>query len=84
MSIAPCETKCLSSCHARAGQSRLGHFVNTPSRGLTVLVLQNGHRAGGPRAGGTPAGAIEHVRRGRDNLGDHIAGAHHDHLLAGA
>jgi DNA ligase (NAD+) len=37
--MAPCETKCLSSCHARAGQSRLGHFVNTPSRGLDIEGL---------------------------------------------
>ncbi len=50
MSIAPRETKCLSSCQARAGQSRFGHLVNTPSAGLTVGVLQKGHLAGGLRA----------------------------------
>ncbi len=52
MSIAPRETKCLSSCHARAGQSRLGHCVNTPSAGLTVGVSQNGQRFGGRGSGG--------------------------------
>ena len=52
MSIAPRETKCLSSCQARAGQSRLGHFVNTLSCGFTVGVSQNGQRAGGRGRGG--------------------------------
>ena len=83
MSIAPRETKCLSSCHARAGQSRLGHFVNTLSCGLTVGVSQNGQRSGGRGRGGRSR-ALGHVRRRRDHLRDHVAGAHHDHLLARA
>ncbi len=47
MSIAPRETKCLSSCHWRPWHSRFGHFVNTPSAGLTVGVSQEGQRSGG-------------------------------------
>ena len=54
MSIAPRETKCLSSCHARPGQSRFGHFVNTEPSGLTVGVLQNGQRSGGRGRRGRP------------------------------
>ena len=55
MSIAPRETKCLSSCHARSGQSRLGHLVNTEPCGLTVGVSQNGQRSGGRGGGGRSA-----------------------------
>ena len=52
MSIAPRETKCLRSCHARAGQSRLGQIVKTPSGGLIVAVSQKGHLRGGCGGGG--------------------------------
>ena len=52
MSIAPRDTKCLSSCHARPGQTRLGHLVNTLSSGLIVGVSQNGQRLGGRGTGG--------------------------------
>ena len=83
MSIAPRETKCLSSCQARAGQSRLGHFVKTLSSGLTVGVSQNGQRAGG-RGQRRAALALDDVRRRRDDLRDHVAGAHDDHVLARA
>ncbi len=51
MSIAPRETKCLSSCHWRPGQTGFGHFVKTPSAGLTVAVAQTGHSAGGSGGG---------------------------------
>ena len=44
----------MSNCHERAGQTGFGHFVNTLSFGLTVSVLQNGHRAGGRGFGGRP------------------------------
>ncbi len=81
MSMAPRETKCLSSCHARSGQSRLGHVVKTESRGLTVGVSQKGQRAGGPGPGGAPL-VLDHVRRGGDHLRDHVPGAQHDHVLA--
>ena len=81
MSIAPRETKCLSSCHARPGQTGFGHFVNTASSGLIVFVPQNGHFAGG-RGRRRAALLLDDVRRRRDDLRDHVAGAQHDHLLA--
>ena len=52
MSIAPRETKCFISCQARAGQSRLGHWVKMLSAGLTVGVSQKGQRSGGRGSGG--------------------------------
>ena len=83
MSIAPRETKCLSSCQRAPGQSRFGQFVNTAPSGLTVGVSQNGQRAGG-RGGGGRSGLLDDVRRRRDDLRDHVAGAQHDHLVARA
>ena len=81
MSIAPCETKCLSSCHARSGQSRFGHFVNTDALRLDRLGVAE--RAALRRARAARAAfLLDHVRRRRDDLRDHVAGAHHDHLLA--
>ena len=55
MSIAPRETKCLSSCQRRSGQWRFGHLVNTLPAGLTVGVSQNGQRSGGRGGGGRSA-----------------------------
>ena len=55
MSIAPRETKCLSSCHWRPGQTRFGHFVKTPPSGLTVGVSHDGQCAGG-RGGSARSG----------------------------
>ena len=83
MSIAPRETKCFSSCQARAGQSGFGHCVKTPSGGFTVGVSQKGQRSGGRGSGGRSP-LLGHVRRRGDHLRDHVAGAHHDHVLAGA
>ena len=79
MSIAP--TKCLSSCQRRPGQSRLGQRVNTDPSALTVGVSQTGHRFGWLRRR-RPVAALGHVRRRREHLRDHVAGAQHDHLLA--
>src|SRR5881227_1721239 len=73
MSIAPRETKCLSSCHWRSGHSRLGHLLKTPSSGLTIGVSQNGQRSGG-RSGGE--------RSGRSTAW--VAGTQDDHLVAAA
>ena len=83
MSIAPRETKCLSSCHGAPGTARFGHFVNTPPSGLTVGVPQNGHFAGG--SGGVGA-ALRSTAcgAGETHLRDHVAGAQHDHLVADA
>jgi hypothetical protein len=83
MSIAPRETKCLSSCQRRSGQSRLGHLVKTSPSTLTVSVLQNGQRFGRPRDGGrflasTTCGA------GESDLRDDVAGAQDDDVLARA
>ena len=55
MSIAPRETKCLSSCHWRPGHTVFGHFVKTPSSGLTVGVSQTGQRAGGRGGSARPS-----------------------------
>ncbi len=57
--------------------------MKTPSSGLTVGVSQNGQRSGGRGSGGRSL-ALDHVRRRRDDLRDHVAGAHHDHVLARA
>ena len=83
MSIAPRETKCLSSCQRRSGQSRFGQLVKTEPSGLTVGVSQNGQRSGGC-GGGRAVGRSTRVRRGRDDLRDHVAGAQDDHLVADA
>ena len=50
---------------------------------LTVGVSQNGQRSGG-RGGRRAVGVLERVRRGREHLRDHVAGAQHDHLVARA
>ena len=55
MSIAPRETKCLSSCQRRSGQWRFGHFVKTEPSVLIVGVSQNGQRSGGSGGGGRSA-----------------------------
>ena len=83
MSIAPRETKCLSSCQRRSGQSRFGHLREDAPSGLTVGVSQNGQRSGRLRRR-RAVRALDRVRRRRDDLRDHVAGAQHDHLVAGA
>ena len=67
----------------RPGQARFGQIVKTESSGLTVGVSQTGQRSGGVRLR-RAVGALGHVRRRRDHLRDHVAGAQHDHLLADA
>ena len=65
----------LSSCQRRSGQSRFGQRVKTPA--LTVGVSQAGAARRRPlrrRA----VGALGRVRRGRDDLRDHVAGAQDD------
>ena len=83
MSIAPRETKCLSSCHWRPGHSAVGALGEHPVAGLTVGVSQSGQRFGrlGARAGDRP---LDGVRGGREHLGDHVTGAQDDDLVAGA
>ena len=71
----------VSSCQRRSGQSRFGQRVKTP--GLIVGVLQNGQLAGGVGFGARSC-ALDRVRRRRDDLRDHVAGAQDDHVVAGA
>ena len=82
MSIAPRETKCSSSCQRRPGQARFGQRVKTPSS-LTVGVSQTGSSPAARGAGGAVL-ALDDVRRRRDHLRDHVAGALHDHVVARA
>ena len=83
MSIAPRETKCLSSCQRRSGQSRFGHLREDAPSGLTVGVPQTGQRSGG-RGGGERSGRSTACGAGESDLRDHVAGAQHDHVVARA
>ena len=81
MSIAPRETKCLQQLPAAPGQSRLGHLVKTASCGLDRRrVAERAARRRVRRRGRSLCSAT--CGAGRDHLGDHVAGAQHDHLLA--
>ena len=51
--------------------------------GLTVGVSQNGQRSGG-RGGGARSGRSTACGAGEMHLRDHVAGAQHDHVVAGA
>ena len=82
MSIAPLETKCLSSCRRRPGQTGLGQYAEDP-----VVRLDRGRVAEGTARGRLGTGralrALDHVRAPAEtHLRDHVAGAHDDHLLA--
>ena len=82
MSIAPLLTKCLTCWKGWPGQpARLGQIVKTASSGLTVSVPQAGHFFGGFGLRALPSAALD---QRRDHLRDHVAGAHHDHLVADA
>ena len=76
-------TKCLTAWKTWPGQpARLGQIVQTP-----VLGLDGGRAAGralapAARAPGCGSCALLRLGRGRDHLRDHVAGAHHDHLVA--
>ena len=60
---------------------RLGQIVQTPVSGLTVGVSQAGHLLGASRHRAAALAALR-LRRRRHHLRDHVAGAHHDHLVA--
>ena len=82
MSIAPRETKCLSSCQRAPGAVAVGALredavLRLDRRRVAERAARG--RARAPRA----ALALDDVRRRRDDLRDHVAGAQHDHLLAG-
>ena len=80
MSIAPLLTKCLTCWKDWPGQpERFGQIVKTAPSGLTVGVPQAGHFFGGF---GLRALLVLARQFRRDDLGDHVAGPHHDHLVA--
>src|ERR671935_9475 len=67
MSIAPRETKCLSSCQRRSGHRRFGHLVKTSPSTLTVSVSQNGQRLGGRATGGRFSASTTCVAGAKDD-----------------
>ena len=80
MSIAPLLTKCLTCWKDWPGQpARLGQIVKTAPSGFTVSVPQVGHFFGGFGLRGALCARCE---QRRDDLGDHVAGPHHHHLVA--
>ena len=80
MSIAPLLTKCLTCWKVWPGQPvRLGQIVKTLSSGLTVGVLQIGHLLRRLRLRRARIRAREFRR---DHLGDDVARAHDDDLVA--
>ena len=81
MSIAPSETKCLSSCQRRAGAQAVRALGEDLALGLDRR--RAARRAVARRLGRRRAvGPLDRVRRGRDDLRDDVAGARDDDLVA--
>ena len=82
MSIAPRETKCLSSCHGAPGAVAVGAVGEDPLRRLDRRRVAERDSARAGAGGGGRLACSTTCGAGRDDLRDHVAGAHHDHLLA--